>query len=63
MDEMTEASLATQFAAERHMSEPPADLSTWQLYAFDIETCLLTQTTGHGDPKPRHTIWRATASR
>jgi hypothetical protein len=63
LDEMTEASLATQFAAERHMSEPPADLSTWQLYSFDIETCVLTQTTGHGDPKPRHTIWRATDGR
>jgi hypothetical protein len=63
LDEMTEASLATQFAAERHMSEPPADLSTWQPYSFDIETCVLTQTTGHGDPKPRHTIWRATDGR
>jgi hypothetical protein len=27
------------------------------LVEFGIETCLLTRTMGHGDPRPRHTIW------
>jgi hypothetical protein len=29
-----------------------------RLFAFDIESCMLTRTTGHGDPHPTHTIWR-----
>ena len=52
-----------QFTAERHMSEPPPDLSTWELFAFGIETCLLTRTTGHGDSSPQHTIWHVTDGR
>lgn len=55
----TREALAAQFAAERHLSEPPAELATWELFAFDIESSLLTRTTGHGDPVPRHTTWHA----
>jgi len=58
-DEDTTRALAMQFATERDLSDPPAEIATWQLFAFDIESCLLTQTTGHGDPSPRHTVWRA----
>lgn len=58
-DDDTTRALARQCAAERHMSEPPAELPTWELFAFDIESSLLTRTTGHGDPAPRHTTWHA----
>ena len=50
--------MAKQYARERGMSEPPAELSRWELFAFDIEACLLTRTTGHGDPAPVHATWR-----
>ncbi len=36
-----------------------AALDAQLLFEFDIETCLLTRTTGHGDPEPRHTVWHA----
>ncbi len=58
-DSETTDALASQFAAERGMMEPPADLEAWELVAFDIESSLLTRTTGHGDPSPKHTVWRA----
>jgi hypothetical protein len=31
------------------------------LFAFDIDTCLLTRTDGFGDHHPRHTVWRSPA--
>ena len=34
-------------------------LSQGELFEFDVETCLLTRTTGHGDPAPAHTVWRS----
>lgn len=58
-DEHTTKALAMQFAAERHMSEPPVEIAAWELFAFDIESGLLTRTTGHGDPSPKHTVWHA----
>jgi len=58
-DEDTVETMATQFAAERRMSEPPAEIVSWELFAFDIESGLLTRTTGHGDPSPKHTVWHA----
>ena len=51
--------LARQFVAEREalgVVPPSADDA---LFEFDIESCLLTSTTGHGDPAPNHTVWRA----
>jgi hypothetical protein len=51
--------LATQYADERGLSEPPAEIASWELFAFDIESALLTRTTGHGDPSPIHIVWRA----
>jgi hypothetical protein len=51
--------IGRQFVEERPLfpvSLPPEqDL----LFEFDIETCLLTRTTGHGDPAPAHTVWRS----
>ncbi|HEX7268514.1 MAG TPA: hypothetical protein VF256_13935 [Streptosporangiaceae bacterium] len=29
-------------------------------FEFQVEEAMLTRTTGHGDPAPQHTIWRAT---
>jgi len=52
-------SVAAQFLRERKLTAPPDDFDTQELFAFDIETCLLTTTTGHGDPHPKHTVWRA----
>jgi hypothetical protein len=51
--------LAGQFVAEREaigVAPPSADDA---LFEFDIESCLLTRTTGHGDPSPDHTVWHA----
>jgi hypothetical protein len=58
--EETTQALASQFAAERCVSEPPAGNATWELFILEIESSLLTRTTGHGDPSPRHVVWRAT---
>jgi hypothetical protein len=59
-DQLTVQQLARRFADERGMSDPPPDVDTWEPFAFQLGSCLLTRTTGHGDPEPRHTIWRAT---
>jgi len=40
------------------MTEPPIELGDWMLFSFDVETCLLTRTTGHGDPAPQPSVWR-----
>lgn len=39
---------------------PDLDLSDQDLFEFLIEMAMLTRTTGHGDPSPRHDIWRPT---
>jgi hypothetical protein len=50
--------LAEQFVKERSQFPvvPPADDDA--LFEFEIDSCLLTRTTGHGDPTPQHTVWR-----
>jgi hypothetical protein len=48
-----------RFLAERTMPERPVGFEEQELFAFDIERCLLTRSTGHGDPTPRHEVWRA----
>ena len=51
--------LARQFVGEREavgVAPPSADDA---LFEFDIESCLLTRTTGHGDPAPDHRVWHA----
>jgi hypothetical protein len=51
--------LARQFVVERDAIgvAPPSDDDA--LFAFDIASCLLTRTTGHGDPAPDHTVWHS----
>lgn len=53
------AELARQFAEERSNSGVPAPGVDQELFGFDVDSAMLTLTTGHGDPEPRHTIWRA----
>jgi hypothetical protein len=55
--------LEAQFLAERSLATLPEGFDRQRLFAFEIERCLYTRTIGHGDPQPRHTIWRAAGSR
>lgn len=60
-DPQTLAELADQFLHERDLDGRPPAFDEWKLFSFGIESCLLTETTGHGDPHPRHTAWHASA--
>ena len=53
--------VAARFLQERGWAEPPDDFDDQELFRFGVERCLLTTTTGHGDPHPKHTVWRAPA--
>jgi hypothetical protein len=53
------ATLEDRFLEERSLREPPEGFTEQELFVFDIDRCLYTVTTGHGDPRPRHTVWRA----
>jgi hypothetical protein len=58
-DHQTRDAAASLFLAERQMTERPPGFEDQQLFEFLVERCLLTRTTGHGDPAPEHTVWRA----
>jgi Pyridoxamine 5'-phosphate oxidase len=58
-DAVLNAALAEQYAKERTMNAPPEDLGSWEAFEFSLTSCLLTRTTGHGDPAPQHTVWHA----
>ena len=60
-DGETRARLGDLFASERRSIGVPAPPEEDLLFSFGIESCLLTRTTGHGDPRPDHTVWRAPA--
>lgn len=49
-----------QFISERSLSEHPPGIHEQPLFRFDIEVCLHTTTTGHGDPFPQHAVYRCT---
>jgi hypothetical protein len=51
--------LGEQFVAERKQFDVPFPATDDALFEFDIDSCLLTRTTGHGDPAPNHLVWRA----
>jgi len=54
------ATVEQQFLAERAtIPIPPESLAEQTLFRLDIERCLVTTTTSHGDPAPRHEVWRA----
>ncbi len=58
-DQATREQLADQFVAERAAFGVPRPSASDALFRFDIVSCLLTRTSGHGDPNPNHTVWRA----
>ena len=49
--------LAGVFVAERSDVGGLAPEADHHLFSFHIDGCLLTRTTGHGDPAPQHTTW------
>jgi hypothetical protein len=51
--------LAEQFLRERSWTSPPPGFDQQELFEFHVEGCLLTETTGHGDPDPQHTVWHS----
>jgi hypothetical protein len=53
-------SLSDQFVAERTQFSvpPPGDDPEQTLFELLISSALVTRTTGHGDPAPRHEVWR-----
>jgi hypothetical protein len=53
--------LAKLFAAERADLGVPVPAAADRLFRFRLDRALLTRTTGHGDPAPRHTVWRRPA--
>ena len=57
-DSAVRAALSRQFVAERAQFAVPPPSDNDQLFEFDIDSCLLTRTTGHGDPAPQHDVWR-----
>jgi hypothetical protein len=58
-DPVTRDRLARQFAEERAGSAMPAPDAQQHLFEFAMQVAMLTRTTGHGDLRPQHTIWRA----
>jgi hypothetical protein len=57
-DPLVRDALSRQFVAERAQFAVPAPAEDHELFEFDIDACLLTRTTGHGDPAPQHDVWR-----
>jgi hypothetical protein len=44
---------------ERQMTVGQIGFDDQELFEFAIERCLHTTSTGHGDPSPKHLVWRA----
>jgi hypothetical protein len=57
-DRTLRSALSQQFVEERSQIgvEPPANEDA--LFEFSLATCLLTRTSGHGDPSPVHIVWK-----
>ena len=59
-DPARRAVVEQQFLAERAaIPIAPESLAAQTLFRLDITRCLVTTTTGHGDPDPHHDVWRA----
>jgi hypothetical protein len=52
------AALAAQFVDERSQFAVASPAPEDALFEFDIDSCLVTTTTGHGDPAPHHVVWQ-----
>jgi hypothetical protein len=57
-DKEQRAELSGVFVEERAQLGVPAPAEDDLLVEFYLDSCLLTRTTGHGDPAPRHPVWR-----
>jgi hypothetical protein len=58
-DEPERAMVEQQFLEERSaIPIAPESLAEQTLFRLDVERCLVTTTTGHGDPTPQHEVWR-----
>jgi hypothetical protein len=57
-DDALRAELSGVFVQERAQFAVPAPADDDLLVAFHLDSCLLTRTTGHGDPAPQHQVWR-----
>jgi hypothetical protein len=60
-DSALRADVGRVFLDERSWDEPPPGFDEQGLFEFLVESCMLTRTTGHGDPEPKHMIWKAAA--
>lgn len=60
-DEVQRTELGEEFVAERAQLGVPLPAADDALFEFLLEGCLLTRTTGHGDPRPSHVVWRDAA--
>lgn len=58
-DEARRRELAELFVREGSDLGVPEPGAEQHLFAFDLERCLLTRTTGHGDENPQHTVWES----
>jgi hypothetical protein len=54
--------LGEVFVAERAQLGVPMPAADDALFEFLLEGCLLTRTTGLGDPRPAHQVWRDAGS-
>ena len=62
-DPTLRAAVVRRFVDERaHLGLSDVDVADQELFALDVDRCLLTRTTGHGDPSPRHEVWHAVES-
>ena len=50
--------LSDVFVDERAALGVPAPSSEEIAFELLVDSCLLTRTTGHGDPHPVHQVWR-----
>jgi hypothetical protein len=57
-DMLARERLGDLFVEERSALAVPRPSAEDALFEFLLESCLLTRTTGHGDPHPVHRVWR-----
>jgi hypothetical protein len=50
--------LSDVFVDERAALDVPAPSSQEIAFEMLVDSCLLTRTSGHGDPNPIHRVWR-----
>ena len=58
-DGTVRAAVSELFVSERRAFAVPAPAEHDLLFQFNLATCLVTRTSGHGDPNPAHAVWRS----